>query len=69
LPYLAFNIARHNYWLHHHGGFDGVYIHVNTNDQFAMIETMTIECSKVIIELFHTFPHVEIMVILGMVYP
>jgi hypothetical protein len=37
LPYLAFNIIGHNYELHHHGGSNGAYVHVNMNDQSAMI--------------------------------
>jgi len=32
LPYLAFNIIDHNYELHHHGGSNGAYVHVNTSD-------------------------------------
>ncbi len=38
LPYLAFNIVGHNYGIHHHGGSNGAYVHVNMSDQFVMIE-------------------------------
>jgi len=72
-PYLAFNIVSHNYGLHHLGGFNGAYVHVNMNDQFAMIKLVKAACSKttttLCVELFCRFPNVEIMSALGIVYP
>jgi hypothetical protein len=32
LSYLAYNIVGHNYKLHHHGGFNDAYVHVNMSD-------------------------------------
>jgi hypothetical protein len=73
LPYLAFNIVDHNYKLHHRGGSNGAYVHVNMSDQFAMIELVKAACSKatttICVELFRKFLNVEIMSTLGIVYP
>jgi hypothetical protein len=73
LPYLVFNITGHNYKLHHLGGSYGAYVHVNMNDQFSMIESMKVACSKaamtLCVELSCRFPDVEIMSALGIVYP
>jgi hypothetical protein len=72
LPYLAFNIVGHNYRLHHHVSYNGVHVHVNLNDQFAMIESMKAACWKaattLCVELFYKFPGTEIMSTIGVVY-
>jgi len=72
LPYLAFNIVDHNYKLHHRGGSNGVYVHVNMSDWFAIIESMKATCSKatttLCVELFRKFLDVEIMSTFGIVY-
>jgi hypothetical protein len=66
--YLAFNIVGQSYGLHHHGGSIGVYVHMN-----LIYQTMKATCLEVVsnlyFDLFHRFLDVEIMAILGMVYP
>jgi hypothetical protein len=48
MPYLAFKIGGQNYGLHHCGGVDGAYVHVNlTNHYGAMLETMNVVCLEV----------------------
>jgi hypothetical protein len=73
LPYLAFNIIGHNYGLHYLGSSNGAYVHVNMNDQYAMIESVKVARSKVTgtlcVEFFRKFHDVEIMLALGIVYP
>jgi len=70
---MAFNIISHNYILHHPWGSNGVYVHVNMNDQFAMVQSMKVACLEatptLCVELFCNFFDVEIMSALGIVYP
>ncbi len=57
---------------HHHGGFNGAHVHVNMNDQFAVIESVKAACSEVAttlcVELFYRFPDTEIMSTISIVY-
>lgn len=50
--HLGLAIVGHIYGLHHCGGFDSAYVHVNRNDQFVMIEMMKIACLKIIVFLY-----------------
>jgi hypothetical protein len=55
LLYLAFNIGGQNYGLHQCEGFDGVYVHVNLIDHFAMFNNegcMFKGCVKFVCQVF-----------------
>lgn len=50
--HLGLAIVGRIHGLHHCGGFDSVYVHVNINDQSVMIEMMKIACLEIIVSLY-----------------